>query len=210
MTLSEARRCGTAVVSLGFSSPNSVNEWVFEGPGQMFVEGGSLRIRSMEGGGTAWHTRRVEGDVLIEFVATVDGPEGAANVNAFVHATDPSGAPVYAGGRSGHYAEYHVLPLYIFTFTGAQPSNPTATGWSRVRKDPGFNMLSENPAYKARTYETYTISIFIEGPRIRYYINGELVHDCPDPDPYRSGWFALRTWKTNLSIHRLEIRELGA
>src|SRR5690606_32720163 len=106
------------------------------------------------------------------------------------------------------YKEYHQLPLYIITFTGALEGRPQNPGWSRLRKDPGFNLLSEDMETKARTGETYNISVLVQKGRIRYYINGRLIHDYTDPEPYTSGWFAWRTWHTNLCIREVKAWEL--
>ncbi|HHW08923.1 MAG TPA: DUF4962 domain-containing protein [Firmicutes bacterium] len=208
--LRQARAKGTQVLHVDFSQDNAnLADWVLEGTGKIGVAGGALVVEALNKDATIWHKQELYGDVLIEFTAHINPPLAAGNLNVFVYATDPlSGKPVYQGQRSGAYAEYHTLPLYIFTFTGDQPDRSDATGWVRFRKDPGFSLLAENPNYKAITGRTYLVSILIEGGRFRYYLNEELVIDCTDPQPYRYGWFALRTWNTNLSIYKVQVRQL--
>lgn len=207
--LADARATGRQLVHLNHFTPEGLaGDWVLQGSGTVEVASGALVVRALDKEATLWFTRRIDGDVLIEFTARVDPPHGAANLNAFVHATDHSGGPLFERRLSGAYAEYHEYPMYIFTLTGEQEERSDATGWARLRRNPGFALLSERTQFRGETGKTYHVSILIEGGRLRYYLDEELVHDYADPRPHRFGWFAFRTWNTNLTIESFLIRQL--
>ncbi len=201
-----ARQSGTVLLQTDFSQENP-DDWVLEGNGVMRLIPGAMVIEAVDKDATIWHKKQLHGDVLIEFEARIDPPVAAANLNTFVHAVDPAGRPVYEGNRSGAYAEYHTLNLYIFTFTGDQ-GRAGAPGYARIRKDPGFSLLAENLDFESETGKTYKISILVENGRLRYYINDVKAHDYTDSQPYRQGWMAFRTWNTNLTITSLVVKQL--
>lgn len=42
----------------------------------------------------------------------------------------------------------------------------------------------------------YTVTVAFQNGRLRYYINGERIHDITGPEPLPGGRFGLRTWNT--------------
>ena len=108
-------------------------QWVVEGSGTIEAVDDNLVVKAIDNETTIWFVERIEGDVLIEFTARIDPPVAAANLNAFVHATDHFGGPLFEKERSGAYAEYHEFPMYIFTLTGEQEERTNAPGWARLR-----------------------------------------------------------------------------
>jgi hypothetical protein len=86
---------------------------------------------------------------------------------------------------------YHEIPNYIVTLTGGfQP------GWSRARRDPGFNLLHEADV-RSDVGTEYAVALTFQDGRLRYYLDGKRIHDVVDSDPPPAGRFALRTWSTN-------------
>jgi hypothetical protein len=42
------------------------------------------------------------------------------------------------------------------------------------------------------------IKLFVAEGRLRYWLDGRLVHDVVDPRPLTGGHFALRTWRSRV------------
>jgi hypothetical protein len=166
--------------------------WILEGNAELSVRRGRLHVASPEA--TLWWHQPLPADAAIELIAGVDGPadDNAANLNLILHARELDGAP-YRFGRSAKYEEYHALPNYIATLTGGfQP------GWARLRRNPGFAILSENTSIRAEAGRTYRIKLLVAEGRLRYWLDGRLVHDVVDPRPLTGGHFALRTWRSRV------------
>lgn len=172
------------------------DRWQLEGNATLEANGGRLSIVTSEQPGlepaaTLWWTEVLPADVLIEFTAGVDGPaeNNAANLNLILHAREVDGP--YRFGRSGRYPEYQAIPNYIVTLTGGFQE-----GWSRVRRNPGFVQLSEERSTRSEVGRIYRIRLLMAGGRLRYWIDGRLVHDVRDSAPLAGGHFALRTWRS--------------
>ena len=179
------------------------SRWAVEGDSEVQVKDGRLYVNALKDGkahsATIWYKPDLPDGLLIRFRAKVLPPaeNNAANLNVFLHASEPDGSPLKFG-RSGAYTEYHQIPNYIVTLTGgAQP------GWSRVRRDPGFNMLHEADV-RSEVGKEYDVVMTIEKGHLRYYLNGRKYHDVRDADPLPGGKFALRTWSTNAWWQKVE------
>lgn len=178
--------------------------WVVEGDAEVKARSGRLLVNSIGAdkarAATIWYKEDLPDGVVVRFKAKVLPPEekNAANLNVFLHAREPDGQPLKFG-RSGAYTDYHKIPNYIVTLTGGvQP------GWSRVRRDPGFEMIHESQV-RSEVGEEYEIAVTVQKGRIRYYLNGKRCHDVTDPKPLPGGKFALRTWSTNAWWDDVEI-----
>lgn len=200
-------------------------EWISEGAPIRFADG-RLYCDAREGErhfATIWCTRRFAGDAVIEYTMRSEvsqGPQGLGrnNLNFIVYATETDGRPVLetSDQRTGEYGEYHRLNNYIYTFLSGNPEDandkPVRTR-IRFRKDPGFNLVQEQwrdgHIVKGRDY---AFTIVVQGPRMRFYVDGELVIDHEDDDrPHRSGHHAFRTWRTHVSSRRFAVsRIIGA
>lgn len=168
------------------------DRWVLEGNADLSVRDGRLHVDSDEA--TLWWREPLPADSAIELTAGVDDParDNAANLNLIFHARELDGAP-YRFGRSAKYEGYHSIPNYIATLTGGfQP------GWARLRRNPGFTILSENTSIRSEAGKTYRIKLLVAGGRLRYWLDGRLVHDVVDPQPLKGGHFALRTWRSRV------------
>lgn len=175
------------------------NRWVVEGDPACEARDGRLNVITSnqpdsKKSATLWWREALPADVMVELTAGADLPaeENAANLNLFFHAREADGRP-YQFGRSSAYADYQKIPNYIITLTGGFQD-----GWSRVRRDPGFAMLSEEKSTRSEPGRTYEIRAMITGGRIRYWLDGRLVHDTRDPQPLPGGHFALRTWRSRV------------
>ncbi len=192
-------------------------DWVAEGGAEVSLRDGRLFMDATGGdpssavAGTAtegerpfltlWCGKEFEGDGVIEFAARVEPGEGSTNINFFVYGTNPDGSSVLetTEGRTGEYPEYHRLNNYIYTFLNSDEHGSPQLR-VRFRKDPGFNLLKEvwrEPLQKGRDYR---FAIAVQGPRMRYYVDGDLLVDYEDTDsPHRRGHHAFRTWHSHIS-----------
>lgn len=178
-----------------FDRDDWVSRWIHEGSSEVKVTDGRLWVRRTVPGSkntaTLWFRPELPQNVMIRFRAKAVGdPEAnAANKNLFLHAREPDGTPLRFG-RSGAYKEYHEIPNYIVTFTGGYRE-----GWSRVRRNPGFNLLHEDEI-RSEVGQEYAIAVTFQNKRLRYYVDGKRIHDIEDPDPLPAGRFGLRAWST--------------
>jgi len=176
--------------------------WIIEGQAKVEAAGGKLCVDATGEGdarySTLWLNRKLRGDVLIEYTAYCPAQESpAANLNQFLMAHEAHGADVVSTKHSGAYKEYHALPLYIITFTEK---------WSRLRRCPGFECVSERMDRCSVNDKKYRIKILKTGDRIRFFVNGDKYHDWTDPEgSHTSGKFGFRTWNTRVEWDSLRI-----
>ncbi|HYD85485.1 MAG TPA: DUF6250 domain-containing protein, partial [Opitutus sp.] len=203
----------TELVRERFEDDRWRKRWKLEGNATLAVNDGRLSIVTSDAPGvepaaTLWWAEALPADVLIEAIAGVDEPaeNNAANLNLILHASEPDGP--YRFGRSGRYGEYQKIPNYIVTLTGGFQE-----GWSRVRRNPGFVQLSEERSTRSEIGRTYRIRVLLAGGRLRYWLDGRLVHDVRDSQPLDGGHFALRTWRSRVwwsDISIASVRRLGS
>lgn len=186
------------------------NRWFTEGNAAIASRDGRLHVATSTTSGeepaaTLWWREVLPENVMIEFTAGAElsAEKNAANLNVILHAREADGSP-YRFGRSGRYPEYHGLPNYIFTLTGGFQE-----GWARVRRNPGFSILAENRDIRSEPGNIYRVRVVLAEGRIRYWLNGRLVHDARDPRPLSGGHFALRTWTSRVWWSDLRISALS-
>ena len=168
------------------------------------VQDGKLIVRRNgasrdSAGTTVWYNSDLPPDVLILVDATTQPGDHACNLNFFLHASEADGSPLRYG-RSGNYPDYHQIPNYIFTFTGGFQS-----GWSRLRKNPGFELLHEVDSVRTEPNRAYEIAIVLWKGELRFAVDGKLIHNIVDPEPLDGGRFGLRTWFSDVDYERVRI-----
>jgi hypothetical protein len=192
-----------------FDRDDWVARWFAEGTSEVSVRDGKLWIRGTvpdaKNVATVWYRPELPRNAVVRFRAkAVDRPwDNAANLNLFLHARENDGSPLRFG-RSGDYPEYHTFPNYIVTFVGG-----VRPGWSRARRDPGFNLLHEADV-RAVIGSEYAITVTVVEGRLRYYLDGERIHDVQDPEPLPGGRFGIRTWNTDGWWDEVEFGEVMA
>jgi len=175
------------------------NRWRFDGRGRVWVENGRLHTDATGSESTAWFTGEMEGNLLITFQAHILEPVEANNINLIFLATAPGGGDVLKLYFTGSYSEYHKIPNYIWTFTGAH---------TRLRRDPGFQLLSEDKAIVPEPHKTYDLALTVQDGLVRCFVDHKPVHSYRDPKPHGKGKLAFRTfhtrlWWDNLRVYRL-------
>lgn len=176
-----------------------MEQWRTEGRGRVWVEDGRLQMDASKTESTAWFTRDVEGDILIRYDARILDPVDANNINLFFAATTADGGDVLQIPFTGAYDEYHGIPNYIMTFTD---------DYTRLRRDPGFRIVSENRRIGAQAHTSYQIAVMMHQGEIRCFINGQMVHSYRDPQPHRKGKVGFRSWHTRLWWDNLRIDQI--
>lgn len=191
---------------------HDTGEFVLEGKGRYVIADGRLVLDdSVTGSGlTLWLKREFNCPVRIVYEAEVLEPELANNLNLFFMARTTEDAPVTSLKLDGAYPEYHKrCRMYIFTMTGDMAGDSKLTGWSRLRKDPGFVLLSEDSTVKTELHVPYQLEFTVRSGQIVCGIDGRTVHRVMDEAPYVTGSIGFRTWKTRLCIRRLSVFALG-
>ncbi|MBB2941887.1 rhamnogalacturonan endolyase [Actinoplanes lutulentus] len=154
-------------------------------------------------GATIWLKQELDGPYEIEYTATpisAGGPNDlVTDLNSFWNARDVrSPDDIFATTRSGGFAEYDYLKTY---YVGQGANLNTTTRFRKYVGEKGNRPLIydyTSPLIEANT--PIKVKISVDGDKIRYYSDGQLVFDYTDADPYRSGWFALRTVASHFHV----------
>ena len=202
-------------------APPGENWWV-EGGQAVAVEGGRLRVRANpEGQGqpgyvcTVWHKTPLSGDLTVTCdTQVIASTVKANNVNFFLLYSDPGGEPLYdtRGSRvQAAYADYHDLNGYIFTFLndwraegGRHPDGGTQARF-RMRRCPGFQLMTETYGSDCREGKTYHVAIARRGGELTFAVDGQVYLRGEDPEPLAEGLFGFRTFQTDLWWDNLRV-----
>lgn len=191
-------------------------DWLAEGGADVLIRDGRLFMdarKDVHWYLTLWCRKPFEGDTVIEYTARAEEETGSTNINFFVYGSMPDGSSVLdtTSERTGDYGEYHVLNNYIYTFLNNRRENKPEEEILRVRfrKDPGFHLLEEHWGEPLRRGRDYRFSIVIQGPRMRFYVDGKIIFDYEDSaNPHRHGHHAFRTWKSFISAGSFRVSRI--
>jgi hypothetical protein len=168
--------------------------------------------------GTVWTDCVLSGDVRVEVDAHIVGShQGVNNINLFLFYSDPSGRPLEetrASRASGDYRLYHDLNGYIVTFLQDWPDqrqvdsqgNPYAR--IRLRRCPGFQLMSENHACQCREGVTYHLVFTRQGGKLTFAVDGNVLGEAADAEPFKEGRLGFRTYRTELWWDNLRVTRL--
>jgi hypothetical protein len=188
-------------------------DFIKEGNGNCEIKDGKIYMDvslPAKGGQTVWLNKIFEGNLYISYEAMVVEPLQACNVNLFFMGTTLDGDNVINGNYTGRYEEYHErAKTYIFTLTGDNINGNGLKGHTRVRKDPGFFLLSENLSLSSQMNTKYFIEITKIDGEIECKVNGEIVHKVIDDEPYNKGSIGFRTWNTKLWFDNFKVYSLS-
>lgn len=185
-----------------------------ERPAKITAQMGVLEIDA-PGGVTLWFKPRLQGPVAIEFEATAVRAGGrndrGSDLNCFWMASDGDAAtPVFERRRTGRSSEYDTLRAYYVSlgadnntrarflrYTGSATPKPLA---AEHELGNGNALLPAN--------RSQTVTLIASGRQIEYWRNSQRLFEYSDPQPYRQGWFAIRTVQSHLKIARLRVYAL--
>ena len=201
------------------------DDWWVEGGQQVSVENGRLRVKANPEGKqqpgfvcTVWHRTPLSGDIRLSCDTQVLASTiGANNINFFLFYADPEGRDLFEtrGEREdAGYAHYHALNGYIFTFLndfrvegGPHPDGGTFARY-RMRRCPGFELLTETYASDCRPGKTYRVCITRRGGRLAFEVDGRTYLEAEDPAPWAGGLLGLRTFQTDLWWDNIQVLRL--
>jgi hypothetical protein len=205
-----------------FSS--GMQDWWAEGGERVWVEDGRLHVKAddpkVAGGGvaTVWWKRPHPANFRLQVDAhVVSSSLEANNINLFFSYADPAGKPLIETReqrRSADYGLYHKLNGYIITFLndyqaeGGRHADGTTKARVRIRRNPGFHLLSETFLERCRQGVTYRLDVVKRGGEIIFGVNGQEMLRARDPEPLGEGIFGLRTFRTYLWWDNIQIEAL--
>jgi len=88
---------------------------------------------------------------------------------------------------------------YFFTWT---------LGWARFRYLPGYAKQGEWRGIDYRAPEVGKVHHIVAvrmGERVRYYIDGRLIHDVHDPKPHTRGQMGFCLWRNSAKLHEFAV-----
>lgn len=192
--------------------------WWVEGAQSVSVENGRLLVKAdpkdQNGPGhvaTVWLNKEFSGNIQIDFDAhVVSSSSDVNNINFFLYFTHPGNETLY-GTRNlrpnGSYRRYFDLNGYIFTFLRDDPKKDVAR--FRLRRCPGFELMTEKFAYHNRQGETYHITITKRGKELTFAVDGKVyLHAMDNKYNWSKGYIGFRTYQTDLWFDNLQVNQL--
>ncbi|MFW6156816.1 MAG: hypothetical protein ACOC7J_05805 [Armatimonadota bacterium] len=180
------------------------------------VEDGALIGHWAPGGSTIWSRPAFSGDLYLRFRArllepedewrTEQMPDGGINLNFRFLVSGPGGADIRevyrdlaARGTGSNRIGDDRYQGYFFTWTWRH---------ARLRRSPGHVNLGERRDVLPRIGEDYTIEVLKQGGRIRYAVDGQVLHDYHDDRPFDSGRVGFTLWRSRVAVDFIEVYEL--
>lgn len=201
-----------------------MSNWWVEGAEEVYVKDGRMYINANKTDKvrnkacTVWGKEKIKGKkVIIDFDAyVIDSKTKVNNLNFFLHYTHPEDN-IYTTRDErvdGAYGKYHDLNGYIFTYVNdvageSEMIDGVPQGRFRIRRCPGFELLSTEYKLDGRKGVKRHIEIAKDGNRLTYKVDGELMCEAIDTTgAYNEGYFAFRTFMTHLWIDNFRVRVL--
>ena len=193
-----------------FSNVKCMNDFSKNGEGSVYIKDHKLFLDdTLYGKGlTCWLKKEFKGDIEISFDACAVEPCFASNINFFFCAKPLEGESLDLLEFSGSYAQYHEkAQMYIVTQTGdfENVNGKSNIGYSRLRKDPGFALLSETYDMKTVLNQLYRFNIQKSKNQITVNINDKPIHQYKDENLYEGGLLGFRTYYTKLWIDHFKV-----
>ncbi|PXA92526.1 Tat pathway signal sequence domain protein [Caulobacter sp. D4A] len=194
-----------------------LTNWTIEAekPAAVKAENGVLELDA-PAGLTAWFKPRLQGPLLIEYqaLAVYEGGRNdrISDLNAFWMATDVrSPDDLFASPRSGAFADYDLLKTY---YVGQGGNYNSSTRLRRYVGRAGDRpMLPQHDLKDARTLlqpnRWVAVQLVAYDGLIQYWADGRKLFELADQDPYRSGWFGLRTTWSRLRFKDFAVWRLA-
>ena len=206
--------CGSNVEN-GLSAGKFSNWWTVESESPDYStkvsEDGVCEIVAPKGL-TLWFNRKFSGDVEIKYEAIVyDEKEGdrLSDLNCFWMATDPKAETVFdrMDERNGVFANCASMKLYYVGYGGNWNSTTRFRRYTGEANPPIIKEYSDS-THLLKPNHWYSIRLVNDGGHVQYWIDGELLFDYQDSEPYTEGWFGFRTTLSRTAIRNFTYRNL--
>jgi hypothetical protein len=155
-------------------------EWVLEGAGSAWTEGGALHLANGKGDEdhvVLWNTRIFPADFLLEFKMSPRDSNTGLNI-VFFAARSRNGGGIFAPGlplRDGVFVNYtnRAIDCYHTSYSATHPDGaPRRT--ANLRKNSGFHLLASGDDHVAGRAGPHRVRLLKFGGAIRLETNGEL------------------------------------
>jgi hypothetical protein len=187
-------------------------KWLVEmkpAPGSSVYEQDRKLIIDTKEGVTVWLTKRLKGNILIEYKRAVimDGKENdrLSDLNQFWMATDPRNPNLFK--RNGMFEEYDSLQLY---YVGMGGNANTTTRFRKYQGNGEKTLLQEytDEGHLLKAGKKYAIKIIIHNGVTSFWVDGECYFAYQDPHPLREGYFGFRSTHSRQIVEDLKIYKL--
>jgi len=194
-----------------FSTSDISDKWIVEKNSKendvCTIVNGQLQLNS-EAGVTLWYKNELKGNLVIEYDRTIVMDSGKydrlSDLNQFWMATDPQ-QKMFT--RQGGFREYDSLQMY---YVGMGGNYNTTTRMRRYDGKGTLQIIKEytDSAHLLKPNKKYHIQIKVEKGVSSFSVNGEMYFSFKDDNPFRNGWFAIRSTKSRQLIDNVKIWQL--
>jgi hypothetical protein len=202
--------CLTGGKALAFPPKDWVSE--AQAPSQVIITRDSIEIDAPQGL-TLWYRKKLNAPVRIRFEAKMianGGPhDTTSDLNAFWMARETDGAsPI--GKRGGRFEDYDTLQTYYVGIGGNRNSTTRLRRYIGVAgQRPLLPQHDRKDALLVPNQWTQ-ITLVAQGGHVAVERDGANLFTLEDAAPYPSGWFALRTTSSHLTIRHFRITPITA
>lgn len=197
--------------------PDPGAEWIAEGGGGAEICGGRLWVSpvALKTCGArvdtptlepshmvVWNRKRFPADMVFEFTVNHHGSDDGLTL-VFFAAEGLEGQDIFdldLPPRNGAYKNYNEGALANYTVSyWSRNKKPSLVArgeafTNRIRKNPGANILATDASLTDKCSDCdYRVRILKVGGSITAEINGTIVNQVTDSDPYGSGFIGLRS-----------------
>lgn len=184
---------GRLLYQASFQQPESVSDWVMEGPGEISFKQGWMEMRSPgeQGHHVFWCPEDFPDSFIARWEAQSLDPE-AGLVIVFFAATGEDGQDIFAPElpeRDGTFTQYTEgkIKSYHISYYANAAHNP-GRGHANLRKNNTFSLLQKGEiGISADSMRKHEITLVKEGPRLRLYVDQRKVIDYTDDTPVVDG-----------------------
>jgi hypothetical protein len=199
------------------SFQSDAGQWIteLEGGGSVRIGNGEMDI-DVPAGATVWFRPILHSPVLIEYDATSIRAGGAndrvSDLNCFWMARDARSLDdFFVTHRTGKFADYNQLLCYYASIGG---NSNTTTRFRRYIGSPTTRpILPEHDlrdsADMLAPNQTMHIQLIANGRHVEFRRDDRTVFSFDDPDPYTTGYFAIRTTQNHLRVRNFKVSRLN-
>jgi hypothetical protein len=211
-SLAQSKEKAKLIFADEFSQSLDTSTWKIEiaplPDSKVYTKNGEL-ILDTKGGVTVWLTKKLKGNLRIEYQRKVLVDTGRndriSDFNTFWMATDPKNKNLFT--RNGVLESYDSLQLY---YVGMGGNTNSTTRFRKYQGNGEKPLLKEyrDSAHLLKANKEYHIVIEIINNTVRYSVDGETFFEYHDPSVLKEGYFGFRSTKSRQAIDWIKIYEI--